>query len=69
VVKVVIREGESLEKVFKKFKRRIEQSVILKELRKKEFFLKPSQKKKIKRRTSHIRVKKREKRLVSNFFL
>lgn len=69
MIKVVVKDGETLEKVFKRFKRKIEQSVLLKELKKREFFLKPSAKKKIKRRTSYTRNRKREKRLVSRFFI
>lgn len=69
MIKVVVKDGEPLEKVLKRFKRKIEQSVILKELRKREFFLKPSTKKKLKKRISYTRTKKREKRLTSKFFL
>jgi small subunit ribosomal protein S21 len=68
LIKVIINEKESIEKALKKFKRKVEQSVILKELRKREFFLKPSIKKKLKERAAYARSKKREKRLSNNFF-
>lgn len=68
MIKVIINEKESIEKALKKFKRKVEQSVILKELRKREFFLKPSIKKKLKERAAYARSKKREKRLSNNFF-
>jgi small subunit ribosomal protein S21 len=69
MIKVIAKEGEPFERVLKRFKRKIEQAVILKEVRKREFFLKPSIKKKLKKRTSFTRTKKREKRLNVKFFL
>jgi small subunit ribosomal protein S21 len=68
LIKVIINEKEPIEKALKKFKRKVEQSVILKELRKREFFLKPSIKRKLKERAAHARSRKREKRLSNNFF-
>jgi small subunit ribosomal protein S21 len=68
LIKVIINEKEPIEKALKKFKRKVEQSVILKELRKREFFLKPSIKKKLKQRAAYARSRKREKRLSHNFF-
>lgn len=69
LIKVVINEKEPIEKALKKFKRKVEQSVILKELRKREFFLKPSIKRKLKERAAYARSRKREKRMSHNFFL
>lgn len=68
MIKIIVNEKEPIEKALKKFKRKVEQSVILKELRKREFFLKPSIKKKLKERTAYARTRKREKRLSQNFF-
>jgi len=68
LIKVVINEKEPIEKALKKFKRKVEQSVVLKELRKREFFLKPSIKRKLKERAAYARSKKREKRMSHNFF-
>lgn len=69
LIKVVINEKEPIEKALKKFKRKVEQSVVLKELRKREFFLKPSIKRKLKERAAYARSRKREKRTSHNFFL
>lgn len=44
MIKVIAKEGEPFERVLKRFKRKIEQAVILKEVRKREFFLKPDRK-------------------------
>jgi small subunit ribosomal protein S21 len=68
LIKVIINEKEPIEKALKKFKRKVEQSVILKELRKREFFIKPSIKRKLKERAAYARARKREKRLSHNFF-
>lgn len=69
MIKVVIKDGEPLEKALRKFKRKVEQAVILKEFRKKEFFLKPSIKKKLKARAARARNRKRDKRLSQKLFI
>ena len=46
MTKYFLREGESLEKVLKKFKRKLRKDGVLDDLRKKEFFVKPSEQKK-----------------------
>jgi len=68
LIKININEGESIDKAFKKFKRKVEQSSILKEIKKREFYLKPSIKNKLKRRATSSRLRKREKKLTKNFF-
>lgn len=67
MIKVVINEKDPVEKALKKFKRKVEQSIILKELRKREFFVKPSIKRKLKERAAYARARKREKRLSHSF--
>jgi small subunit ribosomal protein S21 len=47
---VPIKEGENLERALKKFKRKFEKTGIVKELRERQFFTKPS----IKRRQEKI---------------
>jgi len=68
LIRIDIVDGESLDKVFRKFKRRVEQAAILKDLKKREFYLKPSMKKKLKNRTVNGKTKKREKRLTKKIF-
>lgn len=46
---VKIREGESFEQAFRRFKKQVEKASILSEIRKREFYEKPSEKKKRKR--------------------
>jgi len=68
LIKVIINEGESIDRALKKFKRKVEQAAILKDIKKREFYLKPSIKQKLKRRAANTRIKKREKRLTKKFF-
>lgn len=46
---VTAREGEHVEKLLRRFKKRVEAAGILKELRRHEYYLKPSIRKKQKR--------------------
>jgi small subunit ribosomal protein S21 len=64
LIKITVKDGEPLEKVLKKFKRRVEQAVILQEVKRREVFLKPSIRKKMKSRAASARNKKREKRRI-----
>ncbi len=63
MTKVQVRDGENIERALKRFKRKVEQAGILKEVRKREHFVKPSVKKKLKARAAEARARKREKRL------
>ncbi|MBN8569262.1 MAG: 30S ribosomal protein S21 [Ignavibacteria bacterium] len=45
--KVIIQEGESIDKALKRFKKKYEKSGILKEFRRRMFFTKPSIEKKM----------------------
>jgi small subunit ribosomal protein S21 len=61
--KVSVRDGEPIERALKRFKRKVEQAGILKEVRKREHFVKPSLQRKLKARAAESRARKREKRL------
>lgn len=63
MTKVTVREGETPDRAIKRFKRKVEQAGILKEVRKREHYLKPSVKAKLKARAAEARARKREKRL------
>jgi len=52
-----------VERAIKRFKRKVEQAGILKEVRKREHYLKPSVKSKLKARAAEARARKREKRI------
>jgi len=69
LIKITIKDNEPIERILKRFKRKVEQAVVLKELRKREFFLKPSVKRKLKVRAASARARKREKRLAQKIFI
>ena len=55
MAKVVVKEGEPFEKALKRFKKKVEASGILKEVRRREHYLKPSIRKKEKQRAAEKR--------------
>lgn len=55
VTKVVVKEGEPFEKALKRFKKKVEAAGILKEVRRREHYLKPSIRKKEKQRAAEKR--------------
>lgn len=64
MTKVVVKEGEPFEKALKRFKKKVEASGILKDLRKREHYLKPSVKKKEKQRAAEKRRRRSQNRTV-----
>jgi len=46
---VVAKNGESIESLLRRFKKKVEAAGILKDVRKREFYIKPSVRKKLKR--------------------
>jgi len=54
---VPIKEGENLERALKKFKRKFEKTGVIKELRERQFYTKPS----VKRRQEILRAVYRQK--------
>lgn len=55
---VKIREGESFEQAYRRFKKQVEKAGILSEIRKREFYEKPS----VKRKKKMAAAKKRQRR-------
>ncbi len=55
MTKVVVKEGEPFEKALKRFKKKVEAAGILKEVRRREHYLKPSIRKKEKQRAAEKR--------------
>ena len=62
MVFVVVSENEPFEKVFKKFKRLAEKEGILTEVRRRQFYEKPSEKKKRRERQARKRIVKAMKK-------
>jgi small subunit ribosomal protein S21 len=59
---VVVGENEPFEKAFKKFKRLVEKEGILTEVRRRQFYEKPSEKKKRRERQARKRIIKAMKK-------
>lgn len=60
---VQIREGDSIEKALRKFRRKVEQAGIRKEVRKREYYLKPGEQKRKKEREAQRRRFKTQKKV------
>jgi small subunit ribosomal protein S21 len=59
---VVIEEGESIESALKRFKRRVQQEAIIKEIKKHSVYFKPGEKKRMKEALARKRMRRRMKR-------
>ena len=52
MVEVLVKKGEELERALRRFKKKYEKAGILREVKRKAFYLKPSAEKKLKRAKS-----------------
>ncbi len=59
---VVIDQGESLESALKRFKRRVQQEAIIKEIKKHSVYYKPGEKRRMKAAQARKRMRRRMKR-------
>jgi small subunit ribosomal protein S21 len=59
---VVVEEGESLENALKRFKRKVQQEAIIKEIKKHSVFFKPGERKRMKAAQARKRMRRRLKR-------
>ena len=55
MTQVVVKDGEPVEKALRRFKKKVEAAGILKDVRRREFYLKPSVRKKEKQRAAEKR--------------
>jgi len=58
----VIEEGESLESAMKRFKRKVQQEAIIKEIKKHSVYFKPGEKKRMKQAQARKRMRRRLRR-------
>ncbi len=56
---ITIQDGESLESALRRFKRKVQQEDIIKEVKKHSFFLKPGEKLRIKQALARKRLRKK----------
>ena len=59
---VVLDEGESLESALRRFKRKVQQEAIIKEIKKHSIYFKPGEKRRLKEALARKRMRRRIKR-------
>ncbi|MGB9006433.1 MAG: 30S ribosomal protein S21 [Candidatus Aminicenantales bacterium] len=59
---VAVEEGESLENALKRFKRKVQQEAIIKEIKKHSVYFKPGERKRMKAAQARKRMRRRLKR-------
>jgi small subunit ribosomal protein S21 len=59
LAEVRIQDGESIENALRRFKRKVQQEDIIKEVKKHSFYLKPGEKKRIKQALARKRSRKK----------
>jgi small subunit ribosomal protein S21 len=64
VAEVRIQDGESIENALRRFKRKVQQEDIIKEVKKHSFYQKPGEKKRIKQELARKRSRKKVRRVV-----
>ena len=60
MIKVVIQDGETIDKALKRFKKKYEKSGVLKEFRKRQFYVKPS----VERKMDKVRAGRKARRII-----
>jgi small subunit ribosomal protein S21 len=62
LAEVRVQDGESIENALRRFKRKVQQEDIIKEVKKHSFYLKPGEKKRIKQALARKRNRKKVRR-------
>ena len=62
MAEVLVQDGESLESALRRFKRKVQQEDIIKEIKKHSFYMKPGEKKRAKAALSRKRLRKKQRR-------
>ena len=62
MAEVNLQDGETLESALRRFKRKVQQEDIIKEIRKPSFYLKPGEKKRTKAALARKRNRKKQRR-------
>lgn len=60
LAEVRMQEGESVESLLRRFKRKVQQADIIKEIKKHSFYLKPGEKRRIKAALARKRIRKKQ---------
>ena len=64
LAEVRIQDGESIENALRRFKRKVQQEDIIKEVKKHSFYLKPGEKKRIKQALARKRGRKKVRKVI-----
>ena len=59
---VIVEEGESIESALKRFKRKVQQEAIIKEIKKHSVYYKPGERKRMKEAQARKRMRRRVRR-------
>lgn len=59
MAEVTVNEGESLESALRRFKRKVQQEDIIKDIKKHSFYLKPGERRRIKQALARKRLRKK----------
>lgn len=62
MAEVVIQETESLENALRRFKRKVQQEDIIKEIKKHSYYMKPGEKRRTKQALARKRARKKQRR-------
>ena len=62
LAEIVIQEGESLENALRRFKRKVQQEDIIKEIKRHSSYMKPGEKRRTKQALSRKRLRKEQRR-------
>jgi small subunit ribosomal protein S21 len=62
LAEVVIQEGEPLEAALRRFKRKVQQEDVIKEIKKHSYYMKPGEKRRAKAALARKRMRKKQRR-------
>lgn len=66
MAQIILKEGEPFESALRRFKRKVQQEAIIKDIKKHSVYLKPGERKRLKIAQAHKRMRKRIKREISD---
>ena len=66
MAEVVLQDGETLESALRRFKRKVQQEDIIKEIKRHSFYLKPGEKKRVKEAVARKRSRKKARKEQDN---
>jgi len=64
LAEVVVQDGETVESALRRFKRKVQQEDIIREIKRHSYYLKPGEKKRVKQALARKRNRKRQARMV-----